>query len=104
LAKNDIAETRRASGIEREKDDLIAELRQALAEIKTLRGIAPICSRCKRIRDDRGCWRQVEAYMYEHAEAEFSHGVCPECMETLYPKAARRKRDAAPNPDGEVEP
>ncbi len=63
----------------------IVELRRALAEIKTLRGSVPICAGCKKIRDDEGFWQQVEVYVREHTEAEFSHGLCPECMKKLYP-------------------
>jgi DNA-binding response OmpR family regulator len=64
----------------------IEELRRALGEIKTLRGIVPICANCKKIRDDQGYWSQVEVYVRDHSEAEFSHGICPECMKTLYPE------------------
>lgn len=60
------------------------ELRIALAEIKTLRGIIPICSNCKKIRDDQGFWQQVESYVTKRTEASFSHGICPECVEKLY--------------------
>jgi len=60
------------------------ELKNALAEIKTLRGIIPICSNCKKIRDDQGFWQQVESYVMKHTEASFSHGICPECVEKLY--------------------
>ena len=63
-----------------------AELRQALEQIKTLRGIVPICSNCKKIRDDEGFWNQVEVYVRDHTEAVFSHGMCPECMQQLYPE------------------
>ena len=52
--------------------------------MKTLSGLLPICSGCKKIRDDRGYWQQVEVYVARHSEAEFSHGVCPECSERLY--------------------
>ena len=62
----------------------VDELREALAQIKTLRGIVPICSSCKKIRDDQGYWNQVEVYVRDHTEAEFSHGLCPECMHKLY--------------------
>ena len=61
-------------------------LRQALDQIKTLSGIVPICASCKKIRDDRGYWNQVEVYVHDHTEAKFSHGICPECREKLYPK------------------
>jgi len=64
----------------------IGELQRALAEIKTLRGIVPICASCKKIRDDAGFWQQVEVYVRDHSEAEFSHGICPECMKKLYPE------------------
>ncbi|HLP09576.1 MAG TPA: response regulator transcription factor [Opitutaceae bacterium] len=64
----------------------VCELQEALAQIKTLRGIVPICASCKRVRDDAGYWRQVEAYVAAHSEATFSHGICPECMAKLYPE------------------
>ena len=60
-------------------------LRQALDQIKTLRGIVPICMICKKIRDDQGYWSQVEVYVHNHTEAEFSHGLCPECSKKIYP-------------------
>ena len=71
----------------------IAELRRALAEIKTLRGIVPICAGCKNIRDDKGYWSQVEVYVRDHTEAEFSHSLCPECMKKLYPDLAGDAED-----------
>ena len=61
------------------------KLKKALEEIKTLRGILPICSKCKKIRDDRGSWKGIEAYIQDHSNAEFSHGICPECARELYP-------------------
>jgi phosphoserine phosphatase RsbU/P len=61
-------------------------LRQALDQIKTLSGIVPICANCKKIRDDQGYWNQVEVYVRDHTEATFSHGICPECREKLYPR------------------
>ena len=61
------------------------DLEKALAEIKTLRGILPICANCKKIRDDAGYWNQIEAYIRDHSEAEFSHGICPDCARELYP-------------------
>jgi len=63
----------------------ILALNEALDQIKTLRGIVPICSSCKKIRDDQGYWNQVDVYVREHTEAEFSHGICPDCMLQLYP-------------------
>lgn len=62
----------------------VQELQKALDEIKTLQGIIPICSFCKKIRDDQGYWSQVEAYVSLHSEAQFSHGICPECLKKHY--------------------
>ena len=61
-------------------------LREHKSEIKQLRGMLPICSSCKKIRDDKGYWNQIEVYINEHSEAEFSHGMCPACMKSLYPE------------------
>jgi hypothetical protein len=68
-----------------EKDGLILELQQTIDEVKTLKGIIPMCSACKKIRDDSGYWQQVEEYVKNHSNAEFSHGICPECSKKLYP-------------------
>lgn len=70
--------------IEREKENLISDLKKALEEIKTLKGIVPICAHCKKIRDDKGFWNHLEIYIQEHSEAEFSHGICPDCKKKLY--------------------
>jgi len=70
---------------EEERSQLIEELRQALARVKTLSGLLPICASCKKIRDDRGYWNQIESYIRDHSEAQFTHGLCPECMSRLYP-------------------
>jgi CheY-like chemotaxis protein len=67
------------------------ELRKALAKIKTLSGLLPICASCKKIRDDHGYWTQLESYISEHSEAEFTHGCCPECMKKLYPEMYETK-------------
>jgi two-component system, cell cycle sensor histidine kinase and response regulator CckA len=64
-----------------ERGKLITALRDAMARLKTLRGLLPICSRCKKIRNDKGYWQEVEHYVKAHTEAEFSHGYCPTCME-----------------------
>jgi two-component system, response regulator PdtaR len=72
-------------------DDLMAlrrlneELQAALATVKTLSGLLPICASCKKIRDDQGYWQQVEVYIREHADVEFTHGLCPDCLIKLYP-------------------
>lgn len=62
-----------------------AELRKALDEIKVLRGFIPICASCKRIRNDKGYWEQIETYISNHSDVQFSHGVCDECLKKLYP-------------------
>lgn len=67
------------------QEQLIYDLKKALSEVKTLQGILPICSHCKKIRDDKGYWNQVEAYIHAHSDAQFSHGICPECMKKHYP-------------------
>ncbi len=58
-----------------------ARMAEALEKVKTLHGLLPICAWCKRIRDDQGYWSQVEAYVHEHTGADFTHGICPECLE-----------------------
>ena len=63
----------------------ITELKQTIARVKTLGGLLPICANCKKIRDDKGYWNQLEGYIQDHSEAEFTHGICPECIEKLYP-------------------
>jgi hypothetical protein len=68
-----------------EKSKVIADLQEALAKVNTLSGFLPICASCKKIRDDKGYWNQIEAYISEHSEAEFSHSICPKCSEKLYP-------------------
>ncbi len=70
--------------IEEDREKLINELQEALNTIITLKGMLPICSQCKKIRDDKGYWNQIEGYIESHSEAEFSHGLCPECMDKLY--------------------
>lgn len=78
----DITERKRS---EAERERLIQELQEALSKVKTLSGMLPICASCKKIRDDKGYWTQIEAYIRDHSEAEFTHGICPECMKKLYP-------------------
>jgi PAS domain S-box-containing protein len=69
-----------------EKERLIGELQDALSKVKLLSGFLPICASCKKIRDDKGYWQQIEAYIHDHSEVEFSHGICPECAKKLYPR------------------
>ncbi|MCL5097634.1 MAG: PAS domain S-box protein [Candidatus Omnitrophica bacterium] len=71
---------------EAERDQQIAELKSALDKVKTLSGLLPICASCKKIRDDKGCWNQLEAYIQQHSEVQFSHGLCQECLAKLYPE------------------
>lgn len=70
---------------EREREKLYRELQVALSKVKKLSGMLPICSHCKKIRDDKGYWNKIEAYIQKHSDAEFSHGVCPECAKKYYP-------------------
>ncbi len=70
----------------KEQEKLIIELRDALSRIKKLSGLLPICASCKKIRDDEGYWNQIELYIRDHSEAEFSHGICPVCAKKLYPE------------------
>ncbi|OPY83851.1 MAG: sensory histidine kinase AtoS [Smithella sp. PtaU1.Bin162] len=80
---------RRLAEAEREK--IIAELQQALSQVKTLSGLLPICASCKKIRDDKGYWHQVELYVRDRTKAEFSHGICPDCAQRLYPEYYTKK-------------
>jgi|GEM_PF-510772 len=70
----------------KEREKLIAELEKALLEVKRLSGLLPICASCKKIRDENGSWHQIEQYIHTHSEADFSHGICPECATRLYPE------------------
>ena len=78
----DTSERKRA---EKEREELIRELQEALAEINALRGIVPLCSYCNKIRDDQGYWEQVDVYIQKHSDAKVSHGICPECMREMFP-------------------
>lgn len=83
LLVQDITERKHA---EMERERLITELRQSLDHVKVLRGLLPICMNCKKIRDDQGYWQKLEVYIRQNSEAEFSHGLCPECAQKLYPE------------------
>jgi len=76
-----------------EREKLIKELQYALDHVKTLRGLIPICAHCKKVRDDEGFWKQVEGYISAHSDAEFTHGVCPDCAEKYYGEFYNRKID-----------
>jgi two-component system cell cycle sensor histidine kinase/response regulator CckA len=93
----ELAERKRAEAALRET---VAELQKAAGEIKTLRGIVPICASCKKIRDDQGYWNQVEVYVRDHSEAEFSHGICPECIQNQYTEPGRADGSAPENEGG----
>ncbi len=71
--------------VEKEKEALINQLKDTLSQVKQLSGLLPICAACKKIRDDKGYWNQIESYIKKHSEANFSHGLCPECARKLYP-------------------
>ena len=79
----DITERKQA---EEARAELILELQAALKKVKTLSGLLPICASCKKIRDDKGYWKQIETYISDHSEADFSHCLCPECVKKLYPE------------------
>jgi len=76
---------------DKEKRLLTEQLQKALDRVKLLSGLLPICCSCKKIRDDKGYWQQLELYIHDHSEAEFSHGICPECFEKLYPEIAKKQ-------------
>jgi PAS domain S-box-containing protein len=79
----DITERKQA---EEERERLIQQLQDSVAQIKTLRGLLPICASCKKIRNDKGYWESIEVYISEHSEARFSHGICLECARKIYPE------------------
>ncbi len=78
--------------MELEREKLVIELQEALARVKLLSGFLPICAACKNIRDDRGHWQKIESYIKEHSEAEFTHGICPDCADKLYPDLFDKKK------------
>ncbi len=73
-----------------------AELSDALVKVKTLGGLLPICAQCKKIRDDKGYWNQIESFIRDHSNARFTHGICPSCSEEFRADLARRRRDELP--------
>lgn len=76
---------------EEEREKLILKLQDALENIKTLRGLLPMCAWCKKIRDDKGYWKKVEDYVKEHSDATFTHGICPECLKKVSPETYEEK-------------
>ena len=81
--KQEIEDRRRT---EQEKELLVAQLQKALEDVKTLSGFIPSCSYCHNIRDDEGFWNRLEAYIQEHSDARFSHGICPDCAKKHHPE------------------
>jgi hypothetical protein len=71
--------------LEQERSQLILAYEDALNNIKTLKGLVPICASCKKIRDDKGFWNHIEVFIQQRTDAEFSHGICPDCAKRLYP-------------------
>lgn len=94
---NDISERKRA---EAEREKLVNEREKALCQLKVLNGLLPICASCKKIRDDKGYWNQLEDYITRHSEADFSHSLCPDCMQTIYPDFAQavHSEETTPGP------
>lgn len=90
VIERDISE-RRAH--EKEREELINELQRALADVKVLSGLIPICANCKKIRNDQGYWIQLEAFIQAHSETRFTHGLCPECASKLYPDFSSKKQN-----------
>lgn len=82
----DVTERKR---LEVERERLILELQEALHKVKTLSGMLPICASCKKIRDDKGYWNQIEGYIQDHSDALFTHGICPECTKKFFPELTR---------------
>lgn len=82
IERDALAEAKRRA--EADKERLIAELKEALANVKKLSGLLPICAHCKKIRNDDGYWTMVETFVSDHSEAQFSHGICPDCGDELY--------------------
>jgi hypothetical protein len=88
LLKVEVEERKRA---EEKMGQVVVELKEALANVKTLKGMIPICANCKKIRNDQGAWMQMELYIKEHSDAAFSHGICPDCVKKLYPEFCKEE-------------
>lgn len=90
-----VEEITRRKQAEEERDRLISDLQKALQEVQTLSRLLPICSNCKKIRDDQGYWKQVEEYLWEHNQVQFSHSLCPVCITKIYPEFCSDENDDA---------
>jgi DNA repair exonuclease SbcCD ATPase subunit len=88
LLKKEIIEKER---IEKDLWSKNQKLEEALSEVSVLSGLLPICSGCKKIRDDKGYWNQIDSYFHKHSNLDFSHGLCPDCAQELYPEYYRKK-------------
>jgi hypothetical protein len=89
----DITERKRT---EASRETLVRELQDALEQLKTLRGLLPICASCKKIRNDQGYWEHIEEYIQTHSQATFTHGLCQECVQTLYPQVWKEVKEKNP--------
>jgi ligand-binding sensor domain-containing protein len=98
LARARAQQAQRVSLLQEREEELASRVKEALAEIKVLNGLLPICASCKKIRDDRGYWNQIETYISARSEAEFSHGLCPECAKHLYPEYPQLAEKAKKSP------
>jgi hypothetical protein len=84
--------------VEAQRESLISELTVAMARLKVLKGLLPICGSCKKIRDDHGYWKNLESFIAEHSEAEFTHGICPDCLSQAYRKLDQLQPDRSEEP------
>lgn len=87
-------EVNERSTVQISNEQLISELRAAMAEVKTLSGLLPICASCKQVRDDQGYWSQIDTYLRKHTDISFSHGLCTECAHKLYPDFCTPKQES----------
>lgn len=101
---------RQLRAAEHQQRELVKELTKRVSEVKTLRGLLPICAECKNFRDDSGFWHEVESFLTQHTEAEFSHSFCPDCLHKLYPDFAHEivakidSRQDQDTPNSDVQP
>jgi PAS domain S-box-containing protein len=95
----DITERKKA---ETERERLITELQDALADVKLLSGLVPICANCKKIRDDQGYWTQIESYIQDRSDAKFSHSICPDCAQKLYPEYMAKNKETENPPKNNI--
>jgi PAS domain S-box len=98
--KKKAEEERKKAEAEREK--LITQLQEALADVKLLSGLVPICANCKKIRDDQGYWTQIESYIQDRSDAKFSHSICPDCAQKLYPQYMAKIKEKENPPKNEI--